>query len=287
MKDPYFLDWQTMKIYLKNIVLLFFFAIILFFQTVSWGSDMALIELSRNGTVEITSKSGNSKGTGFFISDLYVATCFHVISQTSVQGGVENVNIFTDITIKTNSGEILTASCVSTPSQTDPSPLQYDFAILKISTKPKQSISILKFAEDEHLLKVGSDVLFSGYPLASPAMITHKGMISGIDAIDSIICIQSPINKGNSGGALLSSDGNVLGIISMREGGISKGLQDLSEHIEITSSQGSVHIKGVDPLQSIHAIIATLDTYISTGIGYAINIKFMRDYLKKHPEILK
>jgi len=114
-----------------------------------------------------------------------------------------------------------------------------------------------------------------------------KAKISGVDINGSIICIQAPINKGNSGGALLSSDGNVLGVISMREGGISKGLDDLSKHIEITSKQGSVQIMGVDPLQSIRAIISTLDTYISTGIGYAIHIKYLREYCKKHPEILK
>jgi hypothetical protein len=107
-------------------------------------------------------------------------------------------------------------------------------------------------------------------------------MISGIDDSGSIICIQGAINKGNSGGALITDDGKVIGIVSMREGGISKALKDLTVHIEATSNQGSVRLLGVDPLGAIKATIETLDTYISTGIGYARCIKFLKEYSSKH-----
>jgi len=40
---------------------------------------------------------------------------------------------------------------------------------------------------------------------------------------------------------------------------------------------------GVDHLQASKAIIQTLDMYISTGIGYARSIKFVRDYIAKNP----
>lgn len=249
------------------------------------GNAMDIIDLSRNSTVEITSVKGKSKGTGFFISDSLVVTCFHVVSTVTVQQQQTNFTIFQDLKVKTNSGEILSANCISAPSQSDPSPLQFDFAILKVASKPKHTQSVLFSKVNEW--KVGSEVYFSGYPLATPAMVTHKGMISGMDQSGSIICIQAPINKGNSGGALLSSEGEVLGIISMREGGISKGLEQLSKDIEATSSHGSITMMGVDPLQSIRAVIGTLDTYISTGIGYAINIKHLREYWAKHPEFSK
>jgi hypothetical protein len=48
-----------------------------------------------------------------------------------------------------------------------------------------------------------------------------------------------------------------------------------------------VKLMGVDPLQATKNIIQTLDQYISTGIGYARSIKFAREYLGKHPELLK
>ena len=114
-------------------------------------------------------------------------------------------------------------------------------------------------------------------------MVTHKGIISGINSDRSIICIQAPVNKGNSGGALMSFDGKVQGIVSMREGGIGRGLEELQIYIDSTSKNGSVHLMGVDPLQAINALIGTLNTYISTGIGYAHSSKFISDYLVRHP----
>ena len=243
---------------------------------------MNTIDKSREATVEIISRSGNSKGTGFFVSETHVATCFHVISSIeSSQGGVK-FNVFSDIEIKTKSGEVIPASCISLPTQNDPSPIQYDFAILKLSSQPKSQINILSFVENDKSISVGSDVVFSGYPLATPAMVTHKGMISGIDNTGNIICIQAPINKGNSGGALIGKNNEVIGVISMREGGISKGLDELTKYIEVTSQKGSVQFMGVDPLQSIREVIKTLDSYISTGIGYAINSKHIRNYCTKN-----
>lgn len=45
---------------------------------------------------------------------------------------------------------------------------------------------------------------------------------------------------------------------------------------------GSVQLMGVDPLQTAKETIKVLDTYISTGIGYARSIKFLVDYKQKH-----
>src|SRR5258707_674336 len=83
-------------------------------------------------------------------------------------------------------------------------------------------------------------------------------------------------NKGNSGGALLNTVGQAIAIVSMREGGISRGLQELTVHITETSKQGGVALMGVDPLQAMRAIIQTLDTHISTGIGYARSSRFLQ-----------
>jgi hypothetical protein len=111
-------------------------------------------------------------------------------------------------------------------------------------------------------------------------------MVSGQDSATSLIFVQAPINKGNSGGALLNAQGHVIGIVSMREGGISRGLSELTKYIDQASSHGSVQIQGVDTLQATKAIVQTLDQYISTGIGYARAIKFAREYLAKNPGLL-
>ena len=41
-----------------------------------------LVALSRESAVMVFSAQGQSAGTGFFISERYVATCFHVIART-------------------------------------------------------------------------------------------------------------------------------------------------------------------------------------------------------------
>lgn len=252
------------------------------------GDDMDIINLSRTSCVKVTSKSGNSKGSGFFISDDLVVTCFHVIASTNQNGQKISWNIFQDIQITTIEGETINANCISPPNQADLSPLSQDFAILKLIKKPTNIKNYILEISDQGIknLKIGSNCYFSGHPLFTPALITHKGMISGIDDSGSIICIQGSINKGNSGGALISGDGKAIGIISMREGGISKALQELTVYIEATSKQGSVQIMGVDPLKAIKATVETLNTYISTGIGYARYIKFLKEYCSKH-KILK
>jgi S1-C subfamily serine protease len=257
----------------------------------SSGESMAqavnILELSRTSGVMLLSQSGDSKGSGAFIGDQHVLTCFHVVATLSVQGSTVNWTLYPDLQVVLPSGETIGATVVSVPTQADPSPLLQDFALVKLKSKPTKSFSKVPLAPEKETLTVGDDVVFSGYPLATPGMVTHRGMVSGFDSSSSLIFVQASINKGNSGGALLNMQGHVVGIISMREGGISRGLDELRVDIDKTSSQGSVKIMGVDPLQATRAIIQTLDQYISTGIGYARSIKFTREYIGKNPAVLK
>jgi S1-C subfamily serine protease len=246
-----------------------------------------VLEVSRDSSVKLTSQSGNSSGSGFLINDQYVLTCFHVLAALSAQGSAINWSLYPDLQVTLSSGETIAATVVSVPTQADPSPVLQDFALVKLKSKPLKNSTKLQLASDKETLKVGDDVVFSGYPLATPGMVTHRGMVSRFDSSATLIFVQASINKGNSGGALLNTQGHVVGIVSMREGGISQGLQELSSHIDQTSYQGSVQLMGVDPLQATRAIIQTLDQYISTGIGYARSIRFARAYLDKNQGLLQ
>lgn len=248
---------------------------------------MNMLGLSHDSTVMIMSMAGNSKGTGFLVGDEYIITCFHVVAGLSVQGTSINWNLHPDLQVMLPSGDVIGGTVISVPSQNDVTPLTQDFAIVKLGTKPTKSLQIVQLASEKELLDVGDNVVFSGYPLATPGMVTHRGIVSGFDKSGSLIFLQAAINKGNSGGALLNDQGHVVGIVSMREGGISQGLAELQVHIDKTSKHGSVQIMGVDPLQATKEIIQTLDQYISTGIGYAKSIKFARDYLSRHPALMK
>lgn len=246
-----------------------------------------ILELSRSSGVMLQSRAGNSKGSGAFIGEQHVLTCFHVIAAISVQGQNVNWAFHPDLQVVLPSGETIEAQVVSVPTQADPSPLQHDFAIVKLKTKPTKPLKVLALASDGEFPSVGDEVVFSGYPLATPGMVTHRGMVSGFEASQSLIFVQASINKGNSGGALLNGAGRIIGIVSMREGGISQGLNELKVNIDKGASQGSVQIMGIDPLQATRSIIQTLDHFISTGIGYARSAKFVRDYLNKNPALLK
>jgi len=239
-----------------------------------------IIQSSRANCVKIESRSGGISGTGFLLDQQFVATCFHVVANIEVQDSTIQWNIFQDLKVILSTGDTIDAKCVSGPTKEDPAPLLYDFAVLKLASKQKLSAEPNPIANVDTPLAVGSDIVFSGYPLATPAMVTHKGIISGVSPDANIICIEAPVNKGNSGGALLNAKGEVIGIISMREGGISQGLMELTKYIQATEKQGSVRLMGVDPLQATKEIINVLDTYISTGIGYARSIKFLRKYLQ-------
>lgn len=243
-----------------------------------------MINRTRSATVEVSSQSLGSKGTGFFIGPNHIATCFHVIAKGVPANGQTTWTWANDLSIKTESGEIINAALASVPNAQAQDPIIHDFAVLRLTTAPVQAVGTLALKQSNNPPSVGDEVLFSGHPLASPAMITHKGMVSGFDQTRSVVCIQGAINKGNSGGALCDSAGEVIGIISRREGGISQSLDEVCEHIQ--SLGGGVAIMGVNPLAVIQELAINLNNYISTGIGYANSIRFLRDYVRLHPDLL-
>ena len=252
-------------------------------------------EVSRVNSVRVIVPDFDSAGTGFFLDSMHIVTCFHVIAQIQIidpSKGQVQWGIANNISVTINEGETIPASCISVPTEKDPSPLLHDFAILKLSRKPKVSRAGLPIYKEKILPDIGADIIFSGYPLGAPTMLTHKGYISGITEDRNLICIQASINKGNSGGALLTEKGEVIGIISNREGGISKGLADVRSHITVmeqgrTGVQTSVSLGGVNTLPVMKELIATLDKYISPGIGYAHSIKYLQEYLIRNPNLLK
>ena len=274
---------------MKNVIsgLLMVFLILILSCKVAPAREMNMFDVSRSSTVSVVSKAKNSKGTGFFIGEQHVATCFHVVAKVSAEGNNLKWVVHPDIEVILPSGESIGATCVTIPTNQDSSPLMQDFAILHLKQKPTKAIRVLELAPVAISPSVGEEIVFSGFPLATPGMVTHRGMVSGYDDQKNILFLQAAINKGNSGGAVLNAAGAVIGIVSMREGGISKGLEELSEHIVKSSTQGGVLLMGVDPLKATRDIIQTLDTYISTGIGYALSSKFLREYIARNPDVMK
>lgn len=258
-------------------------ATLLIISNLSFGQSIIesnVIDNSRKSCVKIYSQQGQSIGTGFFISEDLIATCFHVVGTFEVIGVNVNCSVFNDLIAITESGENVSVSCISIPSGNSLEPLLQDFAILK-TTKIIKDKTILNIASNNNH-NIGEPIAFSGYPLGTPVMVTHLGTISGITKDKTLICVQASTNKGNSGGALINKKGEVIGIVSMREGGISPQLQTYLKNIEETEKRGSVQLMGIDPLQATKETVKILDQYISTGIGYARDISFLKNYILKY-----
>ena len=153
----------------------FLLFVVLFFLNITFiyaGEHMDIIELSRNSCVKISSKVGDSAGSGFFISDDLIATCFHVIASINQNKQQIDWNIYQDLQITTITGENINANCISPPTKKDPSSLFQDFAVLKLTKKPTNLKNyILQFSDkDIKTIKIGSDCYFSGYPLFGPCL---------------------------------------------------------------------------------------------------------------------
>lgn len=181
-------------------------------------------------------------GSGFVISDDgYILTNNHVVADAE------------DIYVTFVDGEEYTAEIVGTDERTD-------VALIKIDAK---GLKPLKIGNSKKLQK-GEWVLAIGSPFGLDATVT-VGVVSAInrDTGDYLPFIQTDVavNPGNSGGPLLNTQGEVVGVNSQivsRSGGfmgISLAIpideamdvvQQLKEHGKVTRGRIGVQITNVD-----------------------------------------
>ena len=154
--------------------------------------------------------TATATGSGIIISeDGYIVTNNHVVDSTSSNSYYE-LSKATSIKIKLNSdtyGDDATydATVVGQDSQTD-------LAVLKIE---KTGLTAAEFADSDQAV-VGEFVMAVGSPLGLDTTVT-QGIVSAVNReVESdgtkYTCIQTDaaINSGNSGGALINSDGKVI-----------------------------------------------------------------------------
>ena len=134
---------------------------------------------------------GFSTGTGCIVrSDGLILTGSHVIDDSK------------DIAVKTYDGKTYKASIVAKMGKNK------DLALLKITTKtPLKTVSF----GNSSSVKVGQKVLSIGNPFGFSGTLT-QGIVSRIDYARHRIQTDAAINPGCSGGPLLNSDGEVIGI---------------------------------------------------------------------------
>lgn len=138
-------------------------------------------------------------GSGVIISeDGYIVTNNHVIKDAS------------DIEITLNNKKVYKAKLIGTDSK-------MDIAVLKIDTDEKLPYST--FADSDNV-KVGEWVLAVGNPYNLTSTVT-AGIVSAkarnldTNGIQSFIQTDAAVNPGNSGGALVNTRGELIGINTM------------------------------------------------------------------------
>src|SRR5436190_15334056 len=163
-----------------------------------------IYQRARNGVVDITVTQGPSKaeGSGFVIDKQgHIVTNQHVVAS----GG--------SVQVQFANGRKAAARVVGS----DPSS---DVAVLKVSVSSSQ-LQPLTFG-DSSKVQVGDGVVAIGSPFGLAGTVT-TGVVSALNrsiaapnryTITGAIQTDAPINRGNSGGPLLDSHGDVIGVNS-------------------------------------------------------------------------
>lgn len=142
--------------------------------------------------IEAQVSDGVSAGTGCVITpDGLILTGSHVVEDAI------------EIDITTYNGQTYKAEFVAQMSAKNK-----DLALLKIN--PDRPLKTVSFADSEEV-KVGQKVLTIGNPFGFSNTLT-QGIISRIDYVKNRFQTDAAINPGCSGGPLLNSTGEVIGI---------------------------------------------------------------------------
>ena len=175
-------------------------------------------------------KSAAGAGSGVVISDDgYILTNNHVIS-SSDSSSFYQVSDAKSVKVKIYGDETeYTAEIIGTDSQTD-------LAVLKID---KAGLTAAEFG-DSSSVQIGEFVLAIGNPYNLDYSVT-AGIISALDrkmtvenTTYKVIQADCAINSGNSGGALVNSKGQVIGITTLKLSGT--GIEGVSFAIPINDT---------------------------------------------------
>ena len=175
--------------------------------------------------------TATASGSGIIISDDgYILTNNHIVSTTSAESYYE-VSEATKVTVTLFNDETeYEAKIIGKDEQTD-------LAVIKID---KTGLSKAEFADSDSI-KVGEFAMAVGNPLGMQSSITC-GVISAVnrEVTDSdgkkftLIQTDAAINAGNSGGALVNSEGKVIGINTLKLSGT--GIEGMGFAIPINST---------------------------------------------------
>jgi len=162
------------------------------------------IEVTEKTTGYFGQSYSEGLGSGFLIdSSGYIITNNHVVESAS------------DVSVLFTDGNNVTATVVGTDSS-------HDLALIKVDASAVSGITPLKLGDSDEV-EIGETVIAIGNPYGLQNTVT-VGVISGLDRtlsssdistgsnLDNMIQTDASLNPGNSGGPLLNSSGEVIGV---------------------------------------------------------------------------
>ncbi len=231
----------------------------------------------RPGTTTAT-----ASGSGIIISeDGYILTNNHVVSNTSssdTSSSYYQISEANKLTVTLFNDETeYEAKIIGKDEQTD-------LAVIKIE---KTGLSKAEFADSDSI-KVGEFAMAVGNPIGLQSSVTC-GIVSAVnrDVTDSdgktytLIQTDAAINSGNSGGALVNSEGKVIGINTLKLSGT--GIEGMGFAIPINSttdvtSQLIQYSKVKRPYIGITGIDLNEETAKTYNLVIGIYVKSVEDF---------
>ena len=229
-------------------------------------------------SVQSQSSTAEARGSGIIISDDgYILTNNHIVSTSSSQSYYE-ISEAKKITVSLFNDETeYEAKIIGKDEQTD-------LAVIKIE---KSGLTKAELANSDDV-KVGEFAMAVGNPLGMQSSITC-GVISAVnrEITDSdnkkwtLIQTDAAINSGNSGGALVNSEGKVIGINTLKLSG--SGIEGMGFAIPINSTSDITaqliqYSKVKRPYIGITGLDLTEQTAKANNLVQGIYIKSIEDF---------
>ena len=228
-----------------------------------------------------STSTASASGSGIIISeDGYILTNNHVVDTSSSSSAYSYYELSEATSVKVRLHNIETtydAKIVGKDSKTD-------LAVLKIEAT---GLTAAEFA-DSSAVKIGEFAMAVGNPLGLGSTITC-GVISAVDREVSsedgttYTCIQTDtaINSGNSGGALVNSEGKVIGVNTLKLSGT--GVEGIGFAIPINSTLSVTqdlikHNKVLRPYIGITTIDLTEELAKKNDLVVGIYVKAIDDF---------
>ena len=191
--------------------------------------------LTGPGNAPVHHDGGDAQGSGFIIrADGLIVTNRHVIvSARSVQ-------------VKLSDGQRLPAKVIGADAATD-------IALLKVTTGPLPTLNLGSSAN----ISVGDAVIAIGNPFGlgqtvTAGIVSARGRTLEDDPYIDFLQTDAAINFGNSGGPLLSTDGDVVGVTSAI----------------LSPSGGSVGLGFAIPAETVSSVVSELEAHGRVDRGY-------------------